>query len=325
MKILITGITGFVGGALANYFCNLGHQVTGLGRKQALPPHISDKCIYLQADISKPLAPFDADIVIHAAALASDTASFKEVYKVNVEGTQNVIKAAKKSGHFLYISSSSVYHFLTHSMRENEAGANYKKLSPYGQSKFLAEKSVINDQHIPKKTILRPRAIYGKYDQVLLPRLLKLVKGDKLFLPQNLSKAISLTHIDNLVQAVELCMARQAATVQILNVADKKPYDLYHILTTLLPLVTAQQLKIINIYKPLFILFVELNNILKLNKSFSRFAALSLTGTAILNIESITQTLEYHPVKNFNNSCAEIIDWIHKEEGWKFFSKKAYV
>jgi 2-alkyl-3-oxoalkanoate reductase len=321
MKMFITGITGFVGGSLANYFSTLGYDVSGIGRKPLLPSHVSEKCNYQQADICKSLDPIEADIVIHAAALASDTASFKEVYKVNVEGTQNVLRAAKKAEHFIYISSSSVYHFLNHRMKENEAGANYEKLSGYGKSKFLSEKLVINDQEINKKSILRPRAIYGKYDQVLLPRLLKLVKGDKLLLPQHLSKKISLTHINNVAQAVELCITRQSAILEVFNVADDQVYDLYQILTTLLPLAAGKPLKIINIYEPLFNWFVAINNKIRLNRSINRFAALSLTSVAVLNIEEIIQKTAYNPLRNFDNSVTEIIDWIHKEEGWKYFSK----
>ncbi|MEO6328561.1 MAG: NAD(P)-dependent oxidoreductase [Ginsengibacter sp.] len=325
MKMFITGITGFVGGAVANYFCNLGYDVSGIGRKPALPSHISKKCNYTQADICKPLDPIEADIIIHAAALASDTASFKEVYKVNVQGTQNVLQAAK-AGHIVYISSSSVYHYLEHSMKETEAGQDYEKLSDYGKSKFLAEQLITKEPGRNKKTILRPRAIYGKYDQVLLPRLLKLVKGNNLLLPQHLSNKISLTHIDNIIHAVELCINNQTGCLEIFNVADKEVYDLHQILTTLLPLVVGKKLKEITIRASMFNLFVAINTKVKFNRSFNRFAASSLINTAVLNIDAITQQMNYDPLKNFNNSYAEIINWIHKEDGWKnFFNPNLYL
>ena len=325
MKMFVTGITGFVGSSVANYFSNKGYDVKGIGRKKQLPSHVLN-CEYIQADICKTLDEIDADIVIHAAALASDTAPFKELYKANVEGTQNVLAASKNAKHFVYISSSSVYHFHQHSIRENEAGLHFDKLSNYGKTKFLSEQLIIKDTAKNKKTILRPRAIYGKHDQQLLPRLLKLVKGDKLILPKHLSKKISLTHIQNLIPAIDLCIKKQSAVLEIFNVADKEVYDLHHVLTTLLPLVAGKPLKPVTIPASIFNLLVAINDKIKFNSSFNKFAASSLTHTAVLNIDKITETMNYAPLKNFNNSYKEISDWIHKEDGWKnFFEPGAYL
>ena len=316
MKIFVTGITGFVGGSVANYFASLGHEVTGIGRSDRLPLHISNKCRYHQADISNPLPDIEADIVIHAAGLASDTASLKELYTVNVQGTQNILDAAKKIRHFIYISSSSVYQFNKSPKVEIEAGSNLDELSNYGKSKLLAEKLLLN-RNKTRITILRPRAIYGKHDQSLLPRLIKLVKGNKLFLPAHLSKNISLTHIDNLTLAIELSIKNQILYYDIFNVADKEVYDLNHILTTLLPLVTGKRLETVTIPAWLFDLFVAVNSKLKLNRSFNRFAASSLTTEATMNIDKISDQLNYIPLKNFYNSYPEIGNWIHQEDGWK--------
>ncbi|MEP6616266.1 MAG: NAD(P)-dependent oxidoreductase [Ginsengibacter sp.] len=316
MKIFVTGITGFVGGAIANHFATLGHEVTGLGRKDSLPPHVSSDCNYIQADISKPLEPIGADIVIHAAGLASDTASFKDLHLINSQGTFNVVSASKEVKHFVHISSSSVYHFKDFPMEEMDAGKCYEKLSEYGKSKFLAEQH-IQAARVNKKTILRPRAIYGIHDQSLLPRLLKLVKWNKLLLPQNLSKKISLTHIDNLIQAVKLCTDTQSKAMKIYNVADAEVYDLHNVLTILLPLAVGKPLQLVRIPAMIFNLFVALNNKLNLDRSFNLFAAASLTSTAVMSIEKIRHQMGYNPARNFSNSYPEIASWIHQEHGWK--------
>jgi nucleoside-diphosphate-sugar epimerase len=319
--MFVTGITGFVGGAVANHFASLGYEITGIGRSNSLPPHVSKKCNYIQADICQRLPEIEADIVIHASGLASNTASFKELHAINVEGSQNVLAAAKKVNHFIYVSSSSVYNFHEHAMIETEAGLNYETLSDYGKSKFLAEQPILNDSTGNKKTILRPRAIYGRHDLSLLPRLMKLVKGNKLFLPAHLSKKISLTHIDNFIQAIELCMENQTNTREIFNVADNEVYDLHQILTTLLPIVAGRKLQTIIIPAWIFDLFVAGNSRLRLIPSFNQFAADSLTRTAMMNTSKIKYQLHYNPMKNFFDSYLEIGNWIHKEDGWKHFFK----
>ena len=295
MKVYVTGITGFAGGAIANYFDSQGHEITGIGRAESLPSHISKNCRYIRADICNNLTEFEADLVIHAAGLVTDTAPFKELYNVNVLGTLNVLNAAKNAGHVIYISSSSVYHFKEHALKEEEAGLHYDELSGYGKTKYLAEQSFMEDKHSHKKTILRPRAIYGKYDRSLLPRLMKLVKGNRLMLPAHLSKKISLTHIDNLVQAIALCIDKQESGKEIYNVSDKEVYDLHNILTTLLPLVAGKRLQKQIIPAWLFDLYVSISSWLKLNPSFNRFAADSLTKTGVINTEKIIHQLNYQP------------------------------
>src|SRR5690606_15645227 len=109
----------------------------------------------------------DADVCIHTAALPSDTDTYKSLIISNVEGTLNVVDAARKCRSFVYISSSSVYEFGQWPVSEDEASLQ-SSLSDYGETKLLAEEIV--DLDIPehqKRLILRPRAIYGKGEQLL--------------------------------------------------------------------------------------------------------------------------------------------------------------
>lgn len=317
MKICITGITGFVGGAAANYFANRGHEVIGIGRKEHLPSHINPACHYIKSDITKPLKPFEADVIIHAAGLASDMAGYDLLYAANVVGTHNVLKASKSASCFIYISSSSVYHFTAPVATEKDGGKSFNLLSAYGKTKFLGEKLVLNSPVIKTKYILRPRAIYGTHDSVLLPRLLKLVRRNTLVLPANLTQSISLTHIDNLLAVIDSCVSKQTSTPMIFNVADNEIYDLNHILTTLLPAVTNQKLKVLKIPRHFWEAMISLNELISFDPSLTRFANSSLTKAAILDIGAASSTLEYAPVKNFDNSYFEIADWINQTGGWK--------
>lgn len=321
MKICVTGITGFVGGAVANFFAEQGHSVTGIGRKAQLPPHINPACHYIKADITKPLKPFEAEVIIHAAALASDLASYDLLYATNVVGTANVLKASKSASYFIYISSSSVYDFSLPIAEEGDAGKNFKSLSFYGQTKFLAEKLVLENSSRQNKYILRPRAIYGVYDNVLLPRLLKLVKKNILLLPSHVTHCISLTHIDNLIDAISACVGKPTSSPVILNIADNKIYNLHHILTTLLPAVTRQKLKVLKIPTAIWELIIGLNELARFNESLTRFGSYSLTKDAILNIDKASSMLGYSPPKNFDNSFFVIAEWINKTGGWKSYLK----
>ena len=102
-KVAITGATGFVGGFVADYLEQKGYEVFRFGRQ--------NKKNILHWDISKSVYNNDLkiDYVIHCAALTDDWAGYKESYKVNVLGTENVIKSFPGAKKIIYISSASVY------------------------------------------------------------------------------------------------------------------------------------------------------------------------------------------------------------------------
>ncbi len=321
MKIFITGVTGFVGGCAANYFIKRGHKVSGIGRKKNLPPHVLPACNYAMADITQPIKNIDADVVIHAAAVASDTASYFEMYQANVQGTENVLYASGAAKSFIHISSSSVYHFLDHPMKEDEAGLHVEQLFNYGKTKKQAEEKVFAAYGDFTKIILRPRAIYGQFDQNLLPRLLKLVKGNRLLQPTHLAKQISLTHIDNLLHAIEMSMNIYSSDARIYNVADELVYDLSDILLKLLPAVTGKHLRPFIIPQRALNAVCAINHQMSLGLPFNHFALSSLCYNAVLNIERMKEEMHFTPQKNFYNSYRDIINWIHHEEGWKYYFK----
>ena len=112
MKILITGVKGFIGHHLFNFLSEEGHEVygidncSGLGWEDREVPH--EEC-----DITKDELPHtDAKVVVHLAARAGvrnswDPKYLKEYYEVNIKGTKRIFDTYKNSK-ILYASSSSV-------------------------------------------------------------------------------------------------------------------------------------------------------------------------------------------------------------------------
>jgi uncharacterized protein YbjT (DUF2867 family) len=162
--ILVTGGTGFVGGNLIRRMRRSGLPVRavvrGPDKAQALadqgvevvPGDISD-----QASLEKVAA--GAERVVHLVGIIQEApgVTFKAVH---VEGTRNLIEAAKKAGvrHFLYQSA---------------LGARPGAKSEYHRTKWRAEE-LVRASGIPY-TILRPSLIYGPGDQFTL-RLAEIIK-----------------------------------------------------------------------------------------------------------------------------------------------------
>lgn len=148
---LITGGAGFIGSHLAAYLLRQGHGVVvydnlSSGKTENLAA-IQDKITFIKGDIldfpslKNSLAGIDG--IFHLAALVSVPLSVQEpalTQKINVEGTLNVLKAAREQNvpKVVLASSSAVY--------GNNPQAPYAEdastacLSPYAFSKLAGEK-----------------------------------------------------------------------------------------------------------------------------------------------------------------------------------------
>jgi dihydroflavonol-4-reductase len=115
-KIFVTGGTGFLGAYIIQELVQRGFHVRALRRSNQLPffidAHILEKVEWVDGDVLDVVALDDAikdmDVVIHSAAIVSfNKSDRKEMNKVNVEGTQNVVNVSVKNNikRFIHISS----------------------------------------------------------------------------------------------------------------------------------------------------------------------------------------------------------------------------
>ena len=158
MKYAVTGGAGFIGSHLTKNLVERGNEVIVIdnlntGKKQNVEK-ISKKIDFFEVDIRDFNAIEDIlkniDGVFHEAALASVQDSFRipdEFFDVNVNGTENIFKIAKKLGiKVVYASSSSVYgNPISIPIKEND---DKNPFNPYAKTKLeddkLAEKYAKN-------------------------------------------------------------------------------------------------------------------------------------------------------------------------------------
>ena len=221
MRVGVTGASGFVGGAVATALAERGHAVTGFGRR---PGGWDGR--YEEWDITQGTHGGNFDAVVHSAALADDWAPEGEAMLANRIGTRNVV-ASFPAARIVHISTSSVYDAFTPNVRVREdEGPADRFLSTYAESKAAAETELDADA-----VILRPHAVYGPGDTTLLPRILAGIRGRRLVLPEGAAVSHTLTHIDNLVDAVELSLTGPSGTY---NIGDDTDVLLSAVLTEFL-------------------------------------------------------------------------------------------
>ncbi len=152
MKILITGITGFVGSHLAEYILNLneGHEVSGLCRWRSPKDNLAkiyNKITMVEGDLgdlSGLLRHFKAinpDVIFHLAAQSYVLSSFNtpiQTLWTNVVGTANLLEAVRLNGidPVIHIcSSSEVYGQVTGQEVPIRESCPFRPASPYAVSK----------------------------------------------------------------------------------------------------------------------------------------------------------------------------------------------
>lgn len=226
MKVLVTGGSGFIGGTIARSLnLDKSYSVVATGRSEC-PDHISAHNIdYLSLNLNDPLPELDYDVCIHAAGLADDKSSDEEFITNNVRATENVLSQLTHCKLFIYISSSSVYDFKKYPLAKEEDASLEERLSAYGRSKLLAEK-IVQNAAIESKYIIRPRAVYGSYDRILLPRIQNAFKKGKITVPGDLRVRTSLTNIENIIDVVHRILKEEKKGVSIYNVSDSQQYIL---------------------------------------------------------------------------------------------------
>lgn len=148
MKIAITGATGFVGGHLTNRLTGEGHQVVRIGRHR-----IDDAIVHNSLDdVDQLTAAFSGcKAVAHCAGINRELGD-QTYARVHVEGTRNVVAAAKNAG----VEKIVLLSFLR---ARPDCG------SPYHESKWQAEEIVCNSGL--DYTVIKAGIVYGRGDHML--------------------------------------------------------------------------------------------------------------------------------------------------------------
>ena len=210
MKAMVTGTSGFVGAAVARRLLADGHDVRVLMRPTSNRRNIEGLEVEVaegdlsQAETLKP-AVEGCDAVFHVAAdyrlwVPDGGAS---MYRANVDGTRELLRAAMDSGvgRLVYTSSVAVLgaghidEVRDESSRPNESDM----VSHYKRSKFLAEIEVdrqVSEEGAPV-VIVNPSAPFGPRDIKPTPTGRIVIDAAKGRMPAYLDTGLNAVHVDD--------------------------------------------------------------------------------------------------------------------------------
>lgn len=215
MKVMVTGHLGYIGAILTSYFVDAGHDIVGLDTD------LYDGCTFLQ---SVPDIPFikkdirdvqvadleNIDAIIHLAALSNDplgNLSPELTFDINYRATVHLAELAKKAGVSRFLFSSSCSNYGAGGDDFLDESAPFNPVTPYGESKVLAERELSNlasNEFSP--VFLRNATAYGlsprmRFDLVVNNLVAWAVSTGKIYLKSDGTPWRPLIHIEDIARA----------------------------------------------------------------------------------------------------------------------------
>ncbi len=322
-KILVTGATGFAGGRIVEGLQGYGAQVIATGRNMARQQALEQLgATFMAADLSDKHAVDnlvgDADLIIHCAALSSPWGTYQAFYEANVLATENLVRAAANGSvqRFIFISTPSIYFDFTNrrNIRENDPLPS-PLVNHYATTKLAAEKIVL-ESGIPS-IALRPRAIIGRGDTVIMPRVLEAYHQNRLKIVGNGQNVVSVTPVANLVQAVRLCMdAREEVLGQAYNLSSGEEVPLWQLIGDTLALLNLP-------FQPRHLPYNVAVTAARMMGWYARYVSGKepvltpysvgiLARDMTLNIDLAKANLGYEPVQTAAEAIQEFAAWYQK-------------
>ena len=213
ISILITGATGFLGHRTIEYILEKTDFliVAAARTKRQERTFLSPRVVYHYGDLTQSYyvaSLFNTPLfaIVNCASLSAPWGRKSDFIKANIDTQTLLIKYAKKNDvdRFIYISSPSIY--VNHKDRFNirEESTVFSPVNQYAATKRKAEELLRKSDL--SFIILRPRALVGKGDTIIFPRLINAHKAGRLKIIGNGQNICDLTAVKNVAHAINLAL-----------------------------------------------------------------------------------------------------------------------
>jgi nucleoside-diphosphate-sugar epimerase len=228
MKILITGASGFIGMNAVPLLTARGDTICNVDLHPPLDP--AQRSFWKEADILDPaalaaaFAEFAPEAVIHLAARTDcdEATTVEKGYRVNTEGTANVLAAIKAtpSVQRVIITSSQFVCGAGFPPRNDE---DFHPVTVYGQSKVITEQ-LTRGANLPCTwTIVRPTNVWGPWHERYQREFWRVVAKGWYVHPGGAPVVRCYAYVGNLVRQMRQLLEKPAETVnrQVFYLSDQ--------------------------------------------------------------------------------------------------------
>lgn len=213
MKILVTGASGMLGGAVATALRDRGDDVRAFQRRPAGIPGVRDVrgSLAEPGDVARAVDGVDA--VVHLAAKVSISGPEEEYRAINIGGTRHLLDAMRAAGggRLVNISSPSVAHLGTAIVGLGATPADPRRArGPYARTKAAAELEAMaaDGRDGLLVTSVRPHVVWGPGDTQLVQRIVERAAQGRMPLLDRGLALIDTTYVDNAADAIVAALDR---------------------------------------------------------------------------------------------------------------------
>lgn len=240
MRVLVTGISGFVGRHFAASLVAAGHEPWGLDLNIEASPagvHSLEWDLTRSKGLAKVLDKIRPDALVHLAGQASPAAALADpeaAHQANVTATVNLLESiqiACPDASMLFVSSAEVYEPGDHPHQENETPA---PVNAYGRTKAEAEQQLLSafEQGGPSFIVSRsfPHSGPGQRPDFVLPAFARQIARIEAGLQEpvlrvgNLDPRRDWLHVSDVCRAY-LALLEQGELGEIYNVCSGKDHS----------------------------------------------------------------------------------------------------
>jgi nucleoside-diphosphate-sugar epimerase len=242
-RVLLTGVSGFIGAALVNVAHEKGFIIRGAVRStsESIPSFVEQVAVgNILPNTNWQMGLDGSDIVIHLAArvhVMQDMAGnpLSEFRLINTEATLNLARQAAESGvkRFIYLSSIKVNGELTSLGTPFTPDDIFVPTDHYALSKYEAEQGLLS---LAKETnmdvvIIRPPLVYGPKVKANFLSMMKWLYNSIPLPFGAIQNKRSLVALDNLIDLIITCIEHPSAANEVFLVSDDEDLSTSELLT----------------------------------------------------------------------------------------------
>lgn len=233
MRALVTGASGFTGGALCRLLVERGARVRGLVRASSDTAALEALGVELAVhdlahDVQPDAAVTGIDTVFHVAAAWRDESLPIETYRVvNVGGTRRLLEAAERAGvtRFVHTSTVGVQGHIDEGPATEEY--RYNPGDHYQESKLEAEALALEFARTGRLplTVVRPAGIYGPGDRRFL-KLFRFIRDGRFRMIGSGRVHYHFTFIDDLARGIARAGEHPDAPGEVFTIGGRRSVSL---------------------------------------------------------------------------------------------------
>lgn len=212
MKVLVTGASGLLGGAVARAVRDAGHDVTTFQRRPSGVSGVDDLLGSVTDAEAVARAVDGRDAVVHLAAKVSLTGDPADFERVNVDGSAALVTAMRAAAvpRLVFVSSPSVAHSGSSIVGDDALPADPEHArGDYARTKALAERATLAEDSADLRVVaVRPHLVWGPGDTQLVERIVTRAAAGRLPLLDHGTALVDSTYVDNAASGIAAALER---------------------------------------------------------------------------------------------------------------------